>query len=103
MQIFSFNGQKSESTIQYHILPCYKLESGTEEDVYEKSLGDPEHLHDGIGVDLDNGSLVIEMAHKEWHASSRVERPDEKNPSRISVVFFQHNGLHLANHGRGDP
>lgn len=99
-QIFSIKNGKSGASIQHHVLPCYKLESGPAD---EKLEGDPTHLHDGIGVDLDNGSIVIECAHLEWHATTRVDHPDETNPSRLSLVFYQHNNLKLQDHGRRDP
>lgn len=80
-------------------MASYKLESGTVQDRYEKFDGKLAQ-HDGIGIDLDNGSLTIECAQWEWHATTALQKPDQKNPSRVSVVLYQHNFLDLEDHGR---
>ena len=60
----------------------------------------PTKLYDGVAIDLDHGSIMIECAKEEWHATSAVVNPDEKNPSRVSLVFYQHRGLDQPDHGR---
>jgi len=101
-QVFSFKSQNPGSSTQYHVLASYKLESGTAQDQYQGFQGIPTQ-HDGIGLDLDNGSLIIECAQWEWHATTPVPNPNQKNPSRISVVLYQHNYLDMEDHGRKDP
>lgn len=82
-------------------MASYKLESGSDEDMFEE-VDETLALHDGIGIDLDNGSLTIECAQWEWHATTALTNPDQKNPSRVSIVMYQHQYMDLPDHGRKD-
>ena len=50
----------------YHVLPYYDL-----------------------ALLLPHGSVIMEVAHKEVHGTTRISAPDRQNPSRISMVFLQ--------------
>ena len=56
----------------------------------------------GIGIALTHGSLLFETANMLLHATTALKKPDRYNPSRISVVFYQHRNMNAPNHGRND-
>ena len=58
-----------------------------------------DHLHDGVAISLDHGSILIECAKTEWHATSAISNPDERDPSRVSLVYYQHRDLNQEGHG----
>ena len=35
----------------------------------------------------------------EWHATSAISNPDERDPSRVSLVYYQHRDLNQEGHG----
>jgi hypothetical protein len=53
----------------------------------------------GISFDIGDGSLLLEAASREWHASTLPVNPSLQNPSRIALVFFSHRDLNMADHG----
>ena len=53
----------------------------------------------GVAFSLPHGSLLLEVAKHELHATTALIQPDRCNPTRIGLVYYQHVNLHLPGHG----
>ena len=53
----------------------------------------------GVALALTHGSVLFEVAKFERHASTALTNPSRHNPSRLSIVFYQHKYLNRGNHG----
>ena len=58
-----------------------------------------EDMAGGVAFSLPHGSLLLEVAKHELHATTALIQPDRCNPTRIGLVYYQHVNLHLPGHG----
>ena len=54
----------------------------------------------GIPFSLPHGSMLLELAKHEVHATTALSNPNRLLPTRVGLVFYQHSNLLLPQHAK---
>ena len=88
-QNITFYNNLEEKEVSGEIFEYY---SDNEYSFEDQSMG-------GLAIALSHRSVLFECAKHEIHATTGVQRPNRLQPSRISLVFYQHRSLNHPKHG----
>ena len=82
-----------ESEVKAEVMSEKRYETDCREAIQDPEVG-------GLALALPHGSVLVEVAKAELHATTALKSPSKMNPCRVGLVFYQHGSLHLPQHGK---